>query len=62
MCGICGHKVSSDFTICPFCRNTLKIECPECAKKVDSKFKLCPYCGEDLTYADPDPDSADLEF
>ena len=52
-CGICGHRVSSDFTLCPFCRNTLKIECPECGKKVDSKFKLCPYCGEDLTYSDP---------
>jgi hypothetical protein len=52
-CGVCGHKVSSDFTLCPFCRNTLKIECPECAKRVDSKFKLCPYCGEDLTYTDP---------
>jgi len=61
-CGICGHKVSSDFTLCPFCRNTLKIECPECEKKVDSKFKLCPYCGEDLTYADPDPDSTNYEF
>jgi len=53
-CGKCGHKVSSDFTVCPFCRNTLKIDCPECAKKVDSKFKLCPYCGEELTYFDTD--------
>jgi hypothetical protein len=63
-CGKCGHKVSSDFTLCPFCRNTLKIECPECTKKVDSKFKLCPYCGEDLTYADPtEPtEPTDYEF
>jgi hypothetical protein len=49
-CEKCGHRVSSDFTLCPFCRNTLKIECPECEKRVDSKFKLCPYCGEDLSY------------
>jgi len=57
-CGVCGHKVSSDFALCPFCRNTLKIECPECAKRVDSKFKLCPYCGEDLTFTDEE----DYEF
>ena len=57
-CGVCGHKVSSDFALCPFCRNTLKIECPECTKRVDSKFKLCPYCGEDLTFANEE----DYEF
>jgi hypothetical protein len=58
VCGVCGHKVSSDFAVCPFCRNTLKIECPECGKRVDSKFKLCPYCGEDLTFASQE----DYEF
>ena len=57
-CEKCGHKISSDFTLCPFCRDRLKIECPECAKTVDSKFKLCPYCGEDLSYIDKD----DLEL
>lgn len=51
LCEECGHKVSEDFTLCPFCRYPLKIECPECGKKVDSKFKSCPYCGEDLSYA-----------
>jgi RNA polymerase subunit RPABC4/transcription elongation factor Spt4 len=50
LCNECGHKVSEDFTLCPFCRHPLKIECPECGKKVDSKFKACPYCGEDLSY------------
>jgi hypothetical protein len=55
-CEKCGHKVSSDFTLCPFCRNTLKIECPECTKKVDSRFRLCPYCGEDLTYTQESDD------
>ena len=51
-CKKCGHKVSADFSLCPFCRYPLKIECPECGKKVDRKFKLCPYCGEDLSYAE----------
>jgi RNA polymerase subunit RPABC4/transcription elongation factor Spt4 len=50
LCKKCGHKVSADFTICPFCRYALKIECPECGKSVDKTFKLCPYCGEDLSY------------
>ena len=51
MCKECGHKVSDDFALCPFCRYPLKVECPECGKRVDSKFKSCPYCGEDLSYA-----------
>jgi len=51
-CKVCGHRVSEDFALCPFCRYPLKIECPECGKRVDRKFKSCPYCGEDLSYAD----------
>ena len=49
-CAKCGRRVSADFSLCPFCRNALKIECPECGKQLDSKFKLCPYCGDDLSY------------
>ena len=48
-CKKCGRRVSPDFSLCPFCRQALKVECPECGKKVDGKFKLCPYCGEDLS-------------
>jgi len=51
-CKKCGHQVSDDFALCPFCRYPLKVECPECGKKVDSKFKVCPYCGEDLAYVE----------
>lgn len=57
-CKKCGHKISADFTLCPFCRYALKIECPECGKQVDRKFKLCPYCGEDLSYLE----EVDLEL
>lgn len=53
VCEGCGHKISEDFALCPFCRYPLKIECPECGKKVDRKFKTCPYCGEDLSYTEP---------
>ena len=49
-CKKCGRKISTDFSLCPFCRYPLKIECPECGNKVDRKFQLCPYCGEDLSY------------
>jgi len=58
LCNECGHSVSDDFTICPFCRHPLKIDCPECGKTVDSKFKSCPYCGEDLSYFE----EKDLDF
>ncbi len=51
-CKKCGRVVSSEFSLCPFCRYPLKIECPECGKRVDTKFRLCPYCGEDLSYAE----------
>lgn len=51
-CKKCGHKVSADFSLCPFCRYPLKIECPECGRRFDRKFKLCPYCGEDLSYVE----------
>jgi RNA polymerase subunit RPABC4/transcription elongation factor Spt4 len=49
-CAKCGRKISSDFSVCPFCRYALKIECPECGKQVERKFRLCPYCGGDLSY------------
>jgi RNA polymerase subunit RPABC4/transcription elongation factor Spt4 len=52
LCEECGHTVSEDFALCPFCRYPLKVECPECGKRVNSKFKSCPYCGEDLSYAE----------
>ena len=52
LCKDCGHKVSEDFALCPFCRYPLKVECPECGKRVDSRFKSCPFCGEDLSYAE----------
>jgi endogenous inhibitor of DNA gyrase (YacG/DUF329 family) len=49
LCKKCGHQVSADFTVCPFCRYALRVECPECGKPVDRAFKLCPYCGEDIS-------------
>lgn len=49
-CKKCGRQLSSEFSVCPFCRYPLKIECPECGNKIDRKFQLCPYCGEDLPY------------
>ena len=52
LCEKCGHKLSEDFALCPFCRYPLKVECPECGKRVDSKFKSCPYCGEELFYTE----------
>jgi len=62
VCQECGHKVSEDFALCPFCRYPLKIECPECGKRVDSKFKACPYCGEDLSYAQDEDLDTGSEF
>jgi RNA polymerase subunit RPABC4/transcription elongation factor Spt4 len=51
-CTACGHKISKDFSLCPFCGYALKLECPECGKQFDRRYKICPYCGEDLSYVD----------
>ena len=51
-CTACGHKISKDFSLCPFCGYALKLECPECGKQFDRKYKICPYCGENLSYVD----------
>lgn len=53
-CAKCGHNVSKDFSLCPFCGYTLKVECPECGKHFDRKFKICPYCGENLSHIEID--------
>jgi RNA polymerase subunit RPABC4/transcription elongation factor Spt4 len=57
VCKECGHKISKDFTVCPFCRYPLKVECPECGKKIDSRFRSCPYCGEDLFFEEHEDES-----
>lgn len=51
-CTACGHKISKEFSLCPFCGYALKLECPECGKQFDRKYKICPYCGENLSYVD----------
>jgi predicted RNA-binding Zn-ribbon protein involved in translation (DUF1610 family) len=52
-CTECGHRISKEFSLCPFCGYALKVECPECAKQFDRKYKICPYCGEHLcSYVD----------
>jgi RNA polymerase subunit RPABC4/transcription elongation factor Spt4 len=61
VCKKCGHKVSADFSLCPFCRYPFKVECPECGKLIDRKFQLCPYCGEDLSYAEQMDSDLDFE-
>jgi RNA polymerase subunit RPABC4/transcription elongation factor Spt4 len=57
-CKKCGSRVSEDFSLCPLCGYTLKLECPECGKQFDRKYKMCPYCGENLSYVE----EVDLEF
>ena len=51
-CLACGHSISKEYSLCPYCGVAQKIECPECARQFDRKFKICPYCGEDLSYVD----------
>jgi RNA polymerase subunit RPABC4/transcription elongation factor Spt4 len=51
-CRMCGHNIAADYSLCPFCGYTLKVECPECGKQFDRKYKICPYCGEHLALSE----------
>ena len=49
VCPKCGKSVSPDFTVCPYCSQSLKrLTCPSCAKEVSSEFAVCPFCGTKL--------------
>ncbi|MBU5676962.1 zinc ribbon domain-containing protein [Alkaliphilus sp. MSJ-5] len=44
-CNGCGEKVNGSNEFCPYCKETLKEECPHCRKMVHINWRYCPYCG-----------------
>jgi type IV pilus assembly protein PilB len=48
LCRNCGHIVSMDFVICPFCQNTLKEKCSGCGHPLDPIWEACPNCGTEI--------------
>ena len=47
-CPQCGKLVKSDFSICPYCRTTLKTRCANCGKTVEKNWTVCPFCAKKL--------------
>ena len=47
-CPKCKKGISSEFTLCPYCGETLKFDCKKCGKQVSPEFVICPFCGEKL--------------
>lgn len=41
-CKRCGHKISKDFSLCPFCGYALKLECPECGNSSIESTRFAP--------------------
>ena len=48
LCRNCGHVVSMDFVVCPFCQNTLKEKCSGCGHPLDPIWEACPNCGTEI--------------
>ena len=52
-CPNCHERVSSDFSLCPFCGTELKLRCPSCSRTVEYGWKICPSCGAELPQRTP---------
>jgi type IV pilus assembly protein PilB len=54
-CPSCNHPIEPNFTVCPFCRNPLRLTCAGCGAVMKKKWTTCPFCGTDVS---PLPGSA----
>ena len=54
-CPTCRRKINDEFTVCPYCRTTLRVSCESCGKSLTQTWVLCPYCGKDRAPAAPRP-------
>ena len=55
-CPNCGGAVSSDKTVCEFCRSRLKtVACPACVGMMFAGSRFCTHCGAKAGNIDADP-------
>ena len=50
-CPNCRAQIDPDFTVCPYCSQSLKAICRECRRHLRSKWSICPYCSTPVEQA-----------
>jgi RNA polymerase subunit RPABC4/transcription elongation factor Spt4 len=61
VCPNCQHQVESDFVICPYCFQQLRLRCIGCGRLLEPDWDVCPYCGLYKDTSDDDEGQADLQ-
>lgn len=44
-CPSCGHQTRNDWKFCPYCEESLSVECVKCGEFLKPGWKACPQCG-----------------
>jgi len=47
-CPACSAGIEANFTVCPFCRNPLRLTCGGCGAVMKKKWTTCPFCSTDV--------------
>ena len=50
LCPKCKGKIQSDFSVCPFCLESLTRTCPSCGQATKPEWAVCPYCQTTLAH------------
>src|SRR5262249_18612206 len=47
-CPSCNAGIEANFTVCPFCRNPLRLTCGGCGAVSKKKWATVPFCSKDV--------------
>lgn len=48
-CPTCQNVIRDDFSVCPYCEQTLKAKCKNCQTPIRRDWSHCPTCGKEIT-------------
>jgi CheY-like chemotaxis protein len=57
-CPACRNTIEDKFTICPYCRNPLRLTCVGCGVLLKPRWAVCPFCGAEVSSGGASPSSA----
>ena len=57
-CPACAASVEESFTMCPYCRASLRLTCGGCGVALKKEWAACPFCGVESQAAPASPPSA----
>jgi RNA polymerase subunit RPABC4/transcription elongation factor Spt4 len=61
VCPNCKHGVESDFIVCPYCHQQLRLRCVGCGRLLNPEWDVCPYCGLFLEQEEGEGEEAAVE-